>query len=280
MFGLTPDWPWRLIVAGAILVVAGIVSRILRWRTVVLDTQRAEDPRGLRVLQRHETVTIAAETIVRYGTFAFLVFWLLGLFVADTTAAIGGASLIAVIVGFGMQRMLQDAIAGFGILFEGWYVVGDFVTLKPMEVTGFVEEVGLRTTTVRSLNGDRSYIPNSQINAAVRSTRGYRTYTIEVLTTDLDTACAAIETAALRTPSGRARFLRAPTVVDRKELSEGIWLVRATADVPPSLEWLAEGLLTALIRGQVPEDALVAGPIVYTLDESSVERYQRRVLVA
>jgi hypothetical protein len=49
--------------------------------------------------------------------------------------------------------------------------------------------------------------------------------------------------------------------------------------VPPSLEWLAEGLLTALIRGQLAEEALVAGPIVYTLDESSVERYQRRVLV-
>ena len=81
-------------------------------------------------------------------------------------------------------------------------------------------------------------------------------------------------------PTGPARFLRAPTVVDEKKLSEGIWLVRATADVPPSLEWLAEGLLDALIRAQLSEEALVAGPIVYTLDEGSVERYQRRVFVS
>jgi small conductance mechanosensitive channel len=279
VLGLTPDWPWRVVVAGAILVVAGILSRILRWRIAVLDARRAQDSRSLRVLQRRETVAIVAETVIRYGTFVFLLFWLAGLFIADTAAAIGGASLLVVVIGFGMQRMLMDAIAGFGILFEGWYVVGDFVTLKPMEVTGFVEEVGLRTTTVRSLNGDRSYVPNSQINAAVRSTRGYREYTVEVLTTDLEAAKCAFRSAAVRSDTGGARFLRAPEVTETKELSEGIWQVRGKADVPPSLEWLAEGLLATLIRGQIPEDALVAGPIVYTLDAGSLERYQRRVVV-
>jgi small conductance mechanosensitive channel len=279
MLGLSPDWPSRVVVGGAILVVAGILSRTLRWRIATLDARRAEDPRGLRVLQRRETVAVVAETVLRYGTFVFLLFWTLGIFIADTTAAVGGASLIVVVVGFGMQRVLQDAIAGFGILFEGWYVVGDFVTLKPMEVTGFIEEVGLRTTTVRSLNGDRSYIPNSQINAAVRSTRGYREYTVEVLTTDVEAAKSAFQSAAVRAETGGARFLRAPRVTETKELSEGIWQVRGKADVPPSLEWLAEGLLATLIRGQIPEDALVAGPIVYTLDAGSVERYQRRVVV-
>jgi hypothetical protein len=88
-----------------------------------------------------------------------------------------------------------------------------------------------------------------------------------------------VTSAALRAPTGRARFLRAPEVVEERELGEGVWHVRATADVPPSLEWLAEGLLDAIIRAQMPEDSLLAGPIVYTLDEGAVERYQRRVLV-
>jgi small conductance mechanosensitive channel len=279
VLALTPQWPWRLAVGLGVLLVALVVSRVLRWRLRILAQHRAEDTRRLRRLQTRETAALLAETLTRYGAFIFAVFWLLGIFLADTTAAIGGASLIVVIVGFGMQRMLQDAIAGFGILFEGWYVVGDFVTLKPMEVTGFVEEVGLRTTAVRSLNGDRSYIPNSQINAAVRSTRGYREYTIEVLTTNRDAACDAFASAAVRAETGGARFLRAPRVSETKELSEGIWLVRGKADVPPSLEWLAEGLLATLIRGQIPEDELVAGPIVYTLDEGSIERYERRVVV-
>jgi hypothetical protein len=279
VFGLTPHWPERLLIGAVVFVAAHAAIRVLQWRRGRLADRRAEDPHRLRRLQQRETLAIGAVAILRYGTVVFAIFWVLSLFLADTTAAIGGASLVVVIVGFGMQRVLMDAIAGFGILFEGWYVVGDFVTLKPMDVTGFIEEVGLRTTIVRSLNGDRSHIPNSQIIAAVRSTRGYREYTIEVLTTDLDAARRAVESAALRAPSGGARFLRAPTVVETKALSEGIWLVRATADVPPSLEWLAEGLLDALIRAQIAEDALVAGPIVYTLDQSAVERYERRVLV-
>lgn len=81
------------------------------------------------------------------------------------------------------------------------------------------------------------------------------------------------------TPTGGARFLRAPHVVDQRELAEGIWLVRAEADVPPSLEWLAEGLLDALLKTQIPAARLPAGPIVYTLDEEAVARYERRVLV-
>lgn len=276
---LIHGWPERLIGGAALLVAAVAASRVLRWRIRVLAERRAEDPRLLRRLQRRETLAIVAETLLRYGAVGFAIFWLLGMFVANTAAAIGGASLIVIVVGFGAQRVLQDAIAGFGILFEGWYAVGDFVSLRPMEVNGFVEEIGLRTTVVRSLNGDRNYVPNSQIIGAVRSPSGYRSYTIEIVTTELDAARAAVESAAVRAPSGRARFLRAPSVIEERELGEGAWLVRASADVPPSLEWLAEGLLAALVRAQIPEDALLAGPIVYTLDESSVARYERRVLV-
>jgi small conductance mechanosensitive channel len=276
---VTHGWPERLLVGVVVLAVAAAGSRALRWRIRVLADRRAEDTRLLRRLQKRETIAIAAETILKYGAFVFAVFWILGIFVANTTAAIGGASLIVVVVGFGAQRVLQDAIAGFGILFEGWYAVGDFVSLRPMEVTGFVEEIGLRTTVVRSLNGDRNYVPNSQIIGAVRSPTGYRTYTIEIVTTDPAAARSAVESAALRAPSGRARFLRPPSVSEERELGEGVWLVRASADVPPSLEWLAEGLLDSLIRAQMPDDTLLAGPIVYTLDELSVARYERRVLV-
>src|SRR5262245_19760455 len=174
-FSLAAGWPERLLVGAGLLVVAVLVSKALRIRIRVLAEHRAEDPRLLRRLQSRETVLIVADTVIRYGAAIFTIFWLLGIFIANTTAAIGGASLIVIIVGFGAQRVLQDAIAGFGILFEGWYAVGDFVQLRPMDVTGFIEEVGLRTTVVRSLNGDRCYVPNSQITGAVRSPSGYRT---------------------------------------------------------------------------------------------------------
>ncbi len=146
-------------------------------------------------------------------------------------------------------------------------------------MAGIVEQFGLRTTVIRSLNGDRAYIPNSQIIAAVRSPGGYRRYTIEILTTDAEAARNAIDTVWRRSPVGEARFLRAPHVVEERELGEGTWLVRGRADVAPTMEWLAEELLVARLKAHLSEDVLLADPIVYTLDEGTLSRYERRVLV-
>jgi hypothetical protein len=68
-------------------------------------------------------------------------------------------------------------------------------------------------------------------------------------------------------------------VVEERELGDGLWLVRGRADIAPSLEWLAESFLVGALKTQLAGDALVADPIVYTLDEGTYSRYERRVLV-
>ena len=143
-----------------------------------------------------------------------------------------------------------------------------------------MEEFSPRTTVLRSLNGDRAYVPNSQIIAAIRSTRGYRRYSIELLTSDPDEARHAIESAGRRAPVGEARFLRPPQVIEERELGEGTWLVRGRVDVAPTMEWLAEQFLVGALKGHLSSDALLADPIVHTLDEGTLSRYQRRVLVS
>jgi len=200
-------------------------------------------------------------------------------FLPGTVAALGGSALVLVLVGFGAQRFLMDVIAGSLIAFERWYGIGDFVRLEPAQINGIVEQFGLRTTVIRALNGDRTYVPNSQIISATRSPRGYRRYSIELLTSDPAEARNAIEQVGRRSPVGEARFLRPPRVVEERELGEGTWLVRAQADVAPTMEWLAEGLLAGRLKAQLGSESLLADPIIYTLDEGTLSRYERRVLV-
>ena len=206
-------------------------------------------------------------------------FLLASTFLPRTAATLGGSALILVLVGFGVQRFLMDVIAGSLIAFERWYGVGDFVRIEPAQVSGIVEQFGLRTTVIRSLNGDRTYVPNSQIISASRSPRGYRRYSIELLTADPEEARRAIEGVGRRAPVGQARFLRPPHVVEERELGEETWLVRGAADVAPTMEWLAEGLLVGALKAQLRGESLLAEPIVYTLDEGTLSRYERRVLV-
>jgi hypothetical protein len=129
------------------------------------------------------------------------------------------------------------------------------------------------------LNGDRAYVPNSQIITAFWSPRGYRRYSIELLTSEPDEAQRAIEETGRRGPAGQARFLRPPRVVETRELEDGTWLVRGVVDVAPTMEWLAEDLLVGALKAQLRSEVLLADPIVYTLDEGTLSRYERRVLI-
>jgi moderate conductance mechanosensitive channel len=269
----------RLAWGAVAILVAMLLSRILRLIVVRLEARHPDEERELARLRRGETALALIATAIPYVAAIVVLIIATTAFLPRTVAALGGSALILVLVGFGAQRFLMDVIAGTLIAFERWYGIGDFVRLEPAQISGIVEQLSLRTTVIRSLNGDRTYVPNSQIISASTSPRGYRRYSIEVLTTDPEEARSAIEQVGRRAPVGEARFLRAPRVIEERELGEGTWLVRGEADVAPTMEWLAESLLVGRLKASLSPDALLADPIVYTIDESTFSRYQRRVLV-
>ncbi|TMK34615.1 MAG: mechanosensitive ion channel family protein [Actinobacteria bacterium] len=275
LFGRYDGVLWGLVV----ILAAIVASRMLKWVVGRLEARHPEGESELVRLRRSETAVALLATAIPYVAGIAVLITIASILLPSTAAALGGSALVLVLVGFGAQRFLMDVIAGTLIAFERWYGVGDFVRIEPAQVTGIVEQFGFRTTVIRSLNGDRTYVPNSQIIAATRSPRGYRRYSIELLTSDPEEARRAIEGVGRRAPVGEARFLRPPQVVEERELGEGTWLVRGQADVAPTMEWLAEGLLVGALKAQLGNDSLLADPIVYTLDEGTFSRYERRVLV-
>ena len=269
----------RLIWCAVAIATALLLSRLLRLVVARLEARHPDEERELARLRRGETALALIATAIPYVAAIAVILIVASAFLPRTVATLGGSALVLVLVGFGAQRFLMDVIAGALIAFERWYGIGDFVRLEPAQVSGIVEQLSLRTTVIRALNGDRTYVPNSQIISASRSPRGYRRYSIEVLTTDPEEARNAIEQVGGRAPVGEARFLRAPRVIEERELGEGTWLVRGQADVAPTMEWLAESLLPGRLRATLSADALLTDPIVYTIDEGTFSRYQRRVLV-
>jgi hypothetical protein len=267
----------RLLWGLAAILIAIVVSRLLKLVVLRLEDRRPGEERELLRLRLRETLLILTATAIPYVTAIVVLIVLASFFVP--AAALGGSAFIAVVLGFAAQRFLMDVIAGSLIAFERWYGVGDFIMVEPAKASGIVEQFSFRTTVLRSLNGDRAYTPNSQIITAFRAARGYRTYSIELLTTDPEATRQAIEGVARLAPTGQARFLRAPHVVEVRELGEGTWLVRGRADVAPTMEWLVENLLVNELKARLDDETLLADPIVYTLDEGAISRYERRVLV-
>jgi len=266
------------VVWGVVAILAGIVlGRSLRWYGKRLDERRPSEERELMQLRSRETMIVLVATAIPYATTIIVLIVLASFFLP--AAALGGSAFVAVVVGFAAQRFLMDVMAGILIAFERWYAVGDFVMIEPSKAAGIVEQFGLRTTVLRALNGDRAYVPNSQIITAFWSPKGYRRYSIELLSTDPDEAQRAIEDVGRCGPAGHARFLRPPRVVEARERDDGTWLVRGVVDVAPTMEWLAEDLLVGALKAQLHSESLLAEPIVYTLDEGTLSRYERRVLI-
>lgn len=269
----------RLIWGPVAVVFAIVLGRVLKWYVHKLEGRHPAEERELAKLRRRETAIVLVATAIPYATAIVVIIVIADLFVPLGAAALGGTAIATIIVAFAVQRFLMDIVAGTLIVFERWYGVGDFIMVEPSKASGIVEQFSLRTTVIRSLNGDRAYVPNSQIIAASRSLKGYRSYRIELFTSSVDEAQRAIESIGQRGPVGEARFLRAPHVIDVRELGEDSWLVRARADVAPTMEWLAEDFLRNAVKNMLSSEVLLAEPIIYTLDEGTVSRYERRVVV-
>ena len=74
---------------------------------------------------------------------------------------VASAGVIGVALGLGAQTLVRDVLAGMFMLVEDQYGVGD--NIETMEVSGSVESVGLRITTVRAQDGTLWYLRNGEI---------------------------------------------------------------------------------------------------------------------
>lgn len=88
-------------------------------------------------------------------------------------AGVGGIA-----IGFGAQSLVKDVIAGFFILLEDQFRVGDVVAVAG--VSGLVEDVGLRTISLRDFSGHVHTVPNGTINTVTNMTKDYSRYVFNI----------------------------------------------------------------------------------------------------
>jgi small-conductance mechanosensitive channel len=74
---------------------------------------------------------------------------------------IAGAGIVGIALGFGAQSLVRDFLSGIFIVAEDQYGVGDIVDVG--EASGVVEEVTLRVTRLRDVEGTLWHVPNGQI---------------------------------------------------------------------------------------------------------------------
>ncbi len=165
----------KLIVIAIIALVFGRILRLITFHMTRLAEQRAGGPGRLAEVKTMAGV-IRATGLAVIGLIAcFMSLDIIGFNLAPLLASAGIAGIA---IGLAAQTIVKDMLNGFLILIEGQYSVGD--TVRVAGVSGVVEALTLRRTTVRDADGTLYVIPNSQVTTVANLSTGYSLATVHV----------------------------------------------------------------------------------------------------
>ncbi|MCL4499084.1 MAG: mechanosensitive ion channel family protein [Chloroflexi bacterium] len=227
----------------------------------------------LRHTLRYVIVVAAGYSIIVLLTIAY----------PQLVGLVAGLGVASVAVAFGAQALLRDIIAGFFIIVENQYAVGDVVRIRlnGFEAFGIVEELSLRFTKIRDLNGHVRFVPNGGILGVDRYSAGYATYRLDFLlpwdgNTAAETAIAKISELYSGHP-----LLLGPISLDRINESKRGWLAVASVKAAPGAEWFIDKICGAVSAEVKEMMQLSAAPLAsyYEINDEALALYERSVFV-
>ena len=145
--------------------------------------------------KRSETLHKLIKSAIRYTIYFIAFFQILSTLGINTTSIVASAGIASVAIGFGAQSLVKDIISGFFIILEGQFAVGDEVKLYNQAAFiagGSVMSLGLRSTKIRSGNGEFYFIPNGSINQVINYSLTYNLVEVK-FSIQIDETIEAIE---------------------------------------------------------------------------------------
>ena len=139
-----------------------LIAQAALWSAAILDFFLRRYHR-----RRAETDPAAVTTIRAFRFAAVFAVWCIAVLVAldnlgiDVTTLITGLGIGGVAIALATQNILGDLFASLSIVLDKPFVVGDFI--RTGDDLGMVEQIGLKTTRVRSLSGELLVFSNSDL---------------------------------------------------------------------------------------------------------------------
>lgn len=149
-----PELFARLVAAVGIMVAAVVLARMARSGIRAALARRTND-------RRAATLAPAVQSLTRTSILGVGLVTALHQLGVNVTTVLAGAGVLGLAVGFGAQALVRDVISGFFLIVDGVIEAGDHVTFN--QVSGIVEEVGLRMTRIRSHDGRLWYMANGEL---------------------------------------------------------------------------------------------------------------------
>lgn len=251
-----------------LIIVLAAVARVLLGRLISAMTRRIADSqerlRGGAAAERQraraETIGSVLRSIASFTVFGVALFMVLGELGINLGPLLASAGVLGLAIGFGAQGLVKDFVSGMAMMLEDQYGVGDTVDVG--EAVGTIEEVGLRITKVRDINGGLWYVRNGEILRVCNMSQGWANAVVD-LPVSAEASPAAAEAAARRAAAGfssdpevAGALLEDPTVVGVNDIANGAMTLRVTVRTRPNEQWAVGRALRARIKSEMDADGI------------------------
>lgn len=134
-------------------------------RFIKLILQHSQKSLSIRNTKRRKTILKLTTSIIDYSLKLIIILIVLSIWGVNVFPAIAGLGILGLVIGFGAQDLMKDFIAGFFIIFEKHFDVGDIVEINGFK--GEVVDIGLKTTKVMNWKKDIKLFNNSSVQNTI-----------------------------------------------------------------------------------------------------------------
>ena len=162
---------------------------------------------------------------------------------------LAGFGVVGIAVGFGAQHLVRDLISGIFVIAENQYRTGDVVTIAG--TSGLVEDINLRRTILRDLEGTVHVVPNGEISVSANRTKNYSRVVLDIgvaYKENLERVIIILNQIGNELsadPVFGLNIIKAPQVLRIQSFDDSCITIRMLGDCKPMKQW---NLRSELIR--------------------------------
>lgn len=235
-----------------VIIIAAILIKVLKKavKKFIYSNNRFSERKAM-------TLNTVCASIIKYMMYFFALCEILSLFGVNVMSFIAVAGVGSIAIAFGAQSLVQDVITGMFILIEDQFAVGDRITIE--NYSGVVEAIGVRTTKIRSADGDVFIIPNGQIKIVTNMSKGFNRAIVDISVAyeeNIDRVISVMND-ELKTAFDEKKIkglLKEPEVLGVVDLAESSIIIRVSADSAIGENWAIEREIRRILKNRFDKE--------------------------
>ncbi|HEY93277.1 MAG TPA: mechanosensitive ion channel family protein [Dehalococcoidia bacterium] len=251
------DWFMETGIRIAVIIVVALILFVILRFTLPLIVKRFVSRRmagdiEAEIKKRTDTLSSILINIVGIIIAIIAILTILPEFGVNITTLIAGLGVGGLAIAFAAQNLVRDFITGFFILLEDQYRVGDVVAVAG--IAGLVEEIALRRTILRDLDGVVHSVPNGKVEISSNMTKKFSRVNLDISVgygENLDRVIEVINAVCYEIaedPKWKPDLITTPAVVRVNNLGDSGIDIKIMGDTKPSRQWDVMGELRLRIK--------------------------------